>query len=40
VQVRNNIIDNYCIKNQQAREAYIGRSKEEDLPCGLQGNNI
>ncbi len=34
----------YCrdsfIGNQQAREAYIGRSKEEDLSCGLQGNNI
>ncbi len=34
----------YCrdsfIGNQQAREAYIGRSKEEDLSCGLKGNNI
>ncbi len=28
----------YCIGNQQAGEAYIGRSKEEDLSCGLQGN--
>jgi hypothetical protein len=27
----------YCIGNQQAGEAYIGRSKEEDLSCGLQG---